>query len=195
MESLCVRHINPTDLQYRMSGSLYLRKLGKKWNSCPIWSNFCVPRDIFLLVQFNERQHDKWDDGPLVQCLLWTIWIQINVKSIQQWLSLIYWWYNEPGPDTGNSLLSVSVDTSQPIIGDKWTGDPGLRNWDTSIVSCLVTTSPVCEPRGGYGDTGSARLTLAFMHNTENVIGRNYPRTIQIQTKHKGETYFHFSVA
>ena len=67
MESLCVRHINPTDLKYRMSRSRYLRKVLKKVKFNLIFVFLC---DIFLLIQFNEKQHDKWDVRALVQCLL-----------------------------------------------------------------------------------------------------------------------------
>ena len=119
MESLCVRHINPTDLKYRMSRSRYLRKVLKKVKFNLIFVFLC---DIFLLIQFNEKQHDKWDVRALVQCLLWTIWKQINAKSIQhsEFDTLVI--QRAPGPHGERELLSVSVSSGWPIIGGKWTG-------------------------------------------------------------------------
>ena len=134
-----------------------------------------------------------------MQCLLWTIWIQINVKSIQQY-SVWYigdWWHNEPRVHIlGRSHCRWQCPLANPLLV---ASEPRTRDWEIEILRDPRALWPAGwqqehgGDRGGYGDIGLARLKLGIhSHNTENVIRRNYPWTFTIQTKHKVKlTYIH----
>ena len=135
-----------------------------------------------------------------MQCLLWTIWIQINVKSIQQyWVWYIGdWWHNEPRVHIlGRSHCRWQCPLANPLLV---ASEPRTRDWEIEILRDPRALWPAGwqqehgGDRGGYGDIGLARLKLGIhSHNTENVIRRNYPWTFQIQTKHKVKLTLHTS--